>query len=102
MGHAQMIENEPDRFDEGRIAACLEANLLRLARGRRPWGTICPSEAARWAGAELGVDWRALTQPAREIAAELAARGVVEILQRGHAVDPSVAQGPFRVRYKPR
>ena len=102
MGHAQMIENETDRFDEGRIAACLEANLLRLARGRRPWGTICPSEAARWAGAELGVDWHTLMQPAREIAAELAARGVVEILQRGHAVDPRTASGPVRVRYKPR
>ena len=102
MGHAQMIDTDTDRFDEGRIAACLEANLLRLARGRRPWGTICPSEAARWAGAELGVDWHALMQPAREIAAELASRGVVEILQRGHPVDPRIASGPVRVRFKAR
>lgn len=102
MGRPQTISIDHDAFDEGRIASCLEANMMRLMRGRRPWGTICPTEAARWAGAELGLDWRALQQPARELAAELAERGVIEVLQRGHAVDVRRTQGPVRVRLKHR
>ncbi len=98
MGHPLMIEH--DEFDEGRIAICIESNLMRLMRGRRPWGTICPSEAARWAGAELGIDWRELVEPARELTNELAAKGIVEVMQRGHPVDPRIAQGPVRVRLK--
>src|SRR5687768_11072595 len=102
MGAPQTIRIDTDSFDAGRIAACLEANLLRLIRGRRPWGTVCPSEAARWAGAELGIEWRELLEPARDLAAELAERGVVEVMQRGHAVDPRKATGPVRIRLKPR
>lgn len=102
MGRPQMIDIDTESFDEGRIASCLEANMMRLIRGRRPWGSICPSEAARWAGAELGLDWRELLQPARELAAELAERGVVEVMQRGHSVDPRHAAGPVRVRLKQR
>ena len=100
MGALPMIRIDTDAFDAGRIAACLEANMMRLMRGRRPWGTICPSEAARWAGAELGLDWRELLEPARTLAAELAERGVVEMIQRGHAVDPRAVEGPVRVRLK--
>ncbi|HVF34419.1 MAG TPA: DUF3253 domain-containing protein [Candidatus Saccharimonadia bacterium] len=102
MGRPQMISIDTDGFDEGRIASCLEANMMRLMRGRRPWGTICPTEAARWAGAELGLDWRALLQPARELAVELAERGVIEMLQRGHTVDARHVQGPVRVRLRTR
>lgn len=102
MGRPQMISIDTDGFDDGRIASCLEANMMRLMRGRRPWGTICPSEAARWAGAELGIDWRELIQPALELAADLAERGVVEVMQRGHSVDARLAAGPVRVRLKTR
>ena len=100
MGALPMIRIDTDAFDAGRIAACLEANMMRLMRGRRPWGTICPSEAARWAGAELGIDWRELLEPARALAAEMAERGLVEVIQRGHAVDARAAAGPIRVRLK--
>ncbi|HWO63645.1 MAG TPA: DUF3253 domain-containing protein [Umezawaea sp.] len=76
----------------------LEAALLALAEHRAP-GTTCPSDAARAVG---GADWRDLMDRTREIARDLARRGVVEVTRRGEvlAVDESW-RGPIRVRLAP-
>lgn len=66
---------------------------LLVARNRN--ATICPSEAARVVG---GDDWRPLMEPARRAARRLVARGELEIVQGGRAVDPSTARGPIRLR----
>lgn len=72
----------------------LAATVRTLLRHRRPEATICPSDAARVAG---GADWRTAMDPARQVAAELAATGMVEVRQGGVAVDPATATGPLRV-----
>lgn len=71
----------------------LEATILELLDART--GTICPSEAARAVDAE---GWRDLMEPARRAARRLVDAGQVEITQGGHAVDPSTARGPIRIR----
>ena len=38
------------------------------------------------------------TEPVREAARRLVARGEVDIVQGGHVVDPSTAKGPIRLR----
>ena len=75
--------------------AALEQSVLELLSRRAGSATICPSEAARAVG---GDDWRPLMEPARAAARRLVARGLVEITQGGHVVDPSTAKGPIRVR----
>lgn len=82
---------EPDDH-RTRLAAALTA----LARSRAPRGsTICPSDAARAVGGEA---WRGLMPLAREVARDLARDGVVEVTQRGRALDPrSEWRGPIRV-----
>ena len=75
--------------------AALEQSVLDLLAQRAGGATICPSEAARAVG---GDDWRPLMEPARAAARRLVARGLVEITQSGHVVDPSTAKGPIRVR----
>ena len=42
--------------------------------------------------------WRELMEPARRAARRMATRGVIEILQRGHVVDPASVRGPIRLR----
>jgi hypothetical protein len=71
----------------------LEREIDEMIRGRST--TICPSEVARRVG---GDDWRALMEPTRQAARRLVAKGRLEILQRGHVVDPSHAKGPIRLR----
>lgn len=73
----------------------LERTVLDLLAHRAAGATICPSEAARAVG---GDDWRPLMEPARAAARRLVATGDVEITQAGHAVDPSTAKGPIRIR----
>lgn len=79
--------------DAGR-AARLRAAMLALLRARDPEKTICPSDAARVAGGE---SWRSAMVAAREVAADLAASGVVEARQRGTPVDLRHARGPLRL-----
>ena len=75
----------------------LEDAIMSLLEQRSSSATICPSEAAR----QLGVDdWRSLMEPARNAARRLVANGAIEILQRGHVVDPSDFKGPIRLRRK--
>jgi hypothetical protein len=70
--------------------------VLALAGHRAPDRTICPSDAARAAGGE---HWRPLMGLTREVVADLARAGQVEITQRGSPVDPAEGwKGPIRVR----
>ena len=73
----------------------LEKAVLDLLDKRAP-ATICPSDVARAVGPEGG--WRPLMQPVRDAAARLAARGAVEVTQRGKVVDVATAKGPVRIR----
>ena len=73
----------------------LENSILEILSQRGPDATICPSEAARHLA---DADWRRLLEPARRAARRLVARGRLEMVQRGRAVDPSTAKGPIRLR----
>lgn len=77
------------------VDAALETAILRLLDERARGATICPSEAARAIGGET---WRELMEPARSAARRLAARGEIDVVQRGRPVDPSTARGPIRLR----
>jgi hypothetical protein len=79
------------------IDESLEMAIMDLLSGREGGATICPSEAARKV---MPDDWRPLMEPARMAARRLVDGGKVEITQQGHAVDPSSAKGPFRIRLK--
>jgi hypothetical protein len=81
---------------DGPLDSRLRAAILALARHRGPRSSICPSDAARAIG---GDGWRQLTEQSRSIALALARDGVVEITQRGAAVDPDrPSGGPIRIR----
>lgn len=77
----------------------LAAAVRTLLRHRDPDKTICPSDAARVAG---GDQWRQAMDPAREVAAEMASAGVVEIRQHGKKVELSQVTGPVRLARGPR
>lgn len=77
----------------------LAATMRALLRHRRPEATICPSDAARVVG---GQGWRRLMDPARSVAVELAAEGVIVIRQHGQDVDPATTKGPLRLARGPR
>jgi hypothetical protein len=84
---------------DGSAASRLRAAILALARHRGPRSSICPSDAARAIGGE---GWRDLNAESRSIALSLARDGVVEITQRGAAVDPDrPSRGPIRIRMTP-
>ena len=72
-----------------RMAATIRA-LLRHRDGT----TICPSDAARVVG---GDDWRDLMPLVRDVAADLAAEGVIRVQQKGVDVDVTTAVGPVRL-----
>jgi hypothetical protein len=72
-----------------------ERAILTLLDQRDPGRTICPSEAARALGGDGG--FREYMDEVREAAASLRERGVIEVTQRGRAVDPVTARGPIRL-----
>jgi len=76
----------------------LERAILDLLADRDASASICPAEAARRVDPSA---WRELMEPARRAARRLAYRGVAQITQRGHPVDPSTTKGPIRVRLSP-
>lgn len=81
----------PDSPERRRIRAA----ILALLERRGPGKTICPSDAAR----ELAGDrFRPLMDPVREVGAQLADEGRIEVTQRGQPVDPRAARGPIRYR----
>jgi Protein of unknown function (DUF3253) len=75
--------------------ARLRAMILELLERRGAGKTICPSDAAR---ALAGKNFRPLMVTARAAAAELAADGEIEIIQRGEVVDIAQVRGPIRLR----
>lgn len=83
--------------EEGRRTR-LAAVIRTLLRHRDADKTICPSDAARVVGGE---DWRPLMPLAREVAAELAVAGVIEVRQRGEPVDLADTKGPVRLARSP-
>lgn len=76
-------------------AARLEASILDLLARRRRGVSVCPSEVARAVSPE---NWRPLMPAIREAADRLAARGAVEVVQRGLPVTATTARGPIRIR----
>lgn len=90
------LENGSDMTDTP-TPERMRSVLLELARSRGPERTICPSEAARALDAD---DWRELMEPVRAQACRLADEGLVEITQKGAAVDGRTARGPIRVRIR--
>ena len=77
--------------------ARIRATILALLERRDPGKTICPSDAAR---ALAGERFRPLMAPVREVAAQLADEGRIEITQGGRPVDPRDARGPIRLRLR--
>ncbi len=74
----------------------LAATVLALAGHRAPDKTICPSDVARVAGGER---WRQSMNAARAVTRDLAARGLVEVTQKGKVLDPDGPwRGPVRIR----
>jgi hypothetical protein len=76
----------------------LEAQVLELLLQRGRGKTICPSEVARLRAGDDEQRWRPLIEPVRRAARRLVAAALIEICQRGRAVDPSTARGPIRLR----
>ncbi|GGW34375.1 hypothetical protein GCM10010503_08110 [Streptomyces lucensis JCM 4490] len=76
----------------------LEDAILGLLDRRAPGASVCPSDVARAVHRSADEGWRELMEPVRRAAARLAARGQVEITQRGTPVDPAGARGPIRIR----
>ena len=75
-----------------------ERAILDLLAQRDPGRTICPSEAARALGGDDG--FRPLMPLVRDTAADLVARGELEVVQSGEVVDPAAARGPIRLRLR--
>jgi hypothetical protein len=82
----------PDTPDPDRIRAM----VLQLLEQRDPGKTICPSDAAR---ALAGDRFRPLMAPVRDVAAQLADEGRIDVTQKGEPVDPR-ARGPIRLRLR--
>ena len=85
----------------GQTDRALEAAIVSLLEARSASATICPSEAVRVVFPELpGSELCSHMEAARQAARRLIAAGDLEMLQRGHVVDPSTARGPVRLRLK--
>ena len=75
----------------------LLAAIRALLRARPSSSSICPSDAARIAGARY---WRALLPQAREVARNAARAGEIVVTQRAKKLDPNADwRGPVRLRF---
>ena len=75
--------------------------IIALLHQRAPASSICPSDVAR-ALAESETAWRALMQPVRDAAADLARAGKIIITQGDTQRDPDMIDvGPIRLRRGP-
>jgi len=83
---------------EDSLAVLIRQCVFELLEHRQTDETICPSEAARMLGDELKVEWRDLMRPVRDVAAELADQGRIDIVQSGKPVSIHDARGPVRLR----
>ena len=76
----------------------IAAAIVALCAARGAGKTICPSEVARAVVADG--DWRAAMDDVRAAAAQLAARGEIDVTQRGRSVDIQTVRGPVRLSLK--
>ena len=72
----------------------IEATILALTQQRGPAKSICPSEVAR----ALRTDWQSLLGDVRRVACRLATAGQIDILRKGHVVEPAGVKGVIRLR----
>ncbi|MBL8225465.1 MAG: DUF2256 and DUF3253 domain-containing protein [Chromatiales bacterium] len=87
------------RHPPGPVDAAAEQAIRDLLAVRARDASICPGEAARLLATRLGsADWRAVMPTVRAAANRLVAAGAIVMTQQGHVVEPSVAQGPVRLR----
>lgn len=80
---------------EGERRARAEAVIDVLTRHRAPDRTICPSDAARVIG---GGGWRRHMDLVRDVAADMAARRLIDVTQRGEILTGRTWRGPVRLR----
>ena len=71
------------------------AAMLRIAAERGPEKSMCPTDVARAVSAE---NWRPLLGAVRQVAAELARQGKIEILRKGKPINPDEIRGVIRLR----
>lgn len=80
-------------------SADLESAILELLNNRERGKSICPSEAARLlSDASSKPGWKALMEPIRRVAHDMAKSGKIIITQRGKSVDASKSKGPIRLK----
>ena len=84
-----------DEPDEAALRARVEAAISALARHRHPDRTICPSDAARAVG---GPGWRRHMDLVRTVAAGMAEKKLIDVVQRGEVVQGRDWRGPVRLR----
>lgn len=87
-----MEQDEPDKDD-------IRDEILRLLMSLKKGESICPSDAAR----QFGSKWRQYMTSVREVAADLARDGLIQVTQRGDVVDVDERdlesiRGPIRLR----
>lgn len=73
----------------------VQREVLAILQKGRPGTTMCPSDVARKLDP---VGWRALMPVVRTAAFSLAEAGLVEVTQRGVAVDGRNVRGAIRLR----
>lgn len=77
--------------------AQIHDEILRLLSKRAATSSICPSDAARAIGT-TEKQWRELMPQVRRVAYAMAARGEIEVTQRGVVVKADEARGAIRLR----
>ena len=75
----------------------IQDEILHLLHARAVTSSICPSDAARAIGT-TEKQWRELMPQVRRVAYEMAARGEIEVTQRGVVVKSDEARGAIRLR----
>ena len=84
-------------YTEEDLRLRLRATILTLLRGRAAEKSICPSEAARCVGE--GEAWRDLMPTVRNLAVDLAQKGVIKITRGATRLDPGEPiKGAIRLR----
>lgn len=73
----------------------ITAAMLRIAAERGLAKSMCPTDVARAVSAE---NWRPLLGAVRQVAAELARQGKIEILRKGKPINPDEIRGVIRLR----
>ena len=73
----------------------ITAAILRIAAERGPEKSLCPTDVARAVSAE---NWRSLLGAVRQVAADLARDGKIEILRKGKPISPDEMRGVIRLR----